>query len=195
MALLAFSPSALPAESATITVSATVLGKSTTYIGATEAGGFWIEDLTDLGINTYRLWTKLAELEWWDDDDAIDGLWDDSEFGSPTIAEIKADSASGFANTIPWTWWDTRFDEVQSWRHGTQTRRGIVGALAQNHIAPLVVLRTYDDQGNPEQRPGAQWAPRPPVTGAFRNEWWEHCFAIAYWLNARNNYGVIHLSP
>jgi hypothetical protein len=181
-----------PSSDVTLTIHATIEGTTTTYIGATEAAGFWIEDLTNLGINTYRLWTKMAELEWWDDDDALDGLWDDSEYGIPSIAEIRADVASGFANTIPWAWWDARFDEVQSWRYGEQTRRGIIEDLIQNDITPVVVLRIYDDQGQPEMRPGAQWAPRPPVNDAFRNEWWEHCFAIAYWLNVRNSYGVTH---
>jgi hypothetical protein len=181
------------AESGTITVHNTILGQTTTYIGATEAGGFWIDDLNDLGINAYRLWTKMAELEWWDDDDAVDGKWDDSEYGTPITAQIKADAVNGFTNTVPWAaWWDVRLDEVQSWRYGVQTRRGIIAALVENGIAPVVVLRTYDDQGNPEMRPGAQWAPRPPVTETFRNEWWEHCFAIAYWLNVRNDYGVTH---
>jgi hypothetical protein len=134
----------------------------------------------------------MAELEWWDDDDAMDGLWDDSEYGTPTMAEIKADSANGFTNTVPWEWWDERFDEAQSWRYGEQTRRGTIEALVQNDITPLIVLRTYDEQGNPEMRPGAQWAPRPPVTDTFRNEWWEHCFAMAYWLNVHNDYRVTH---
>lgn len=181
------------AESGTITVHNAVLGRTTTYIGATEAGGFWIEDLDDLGINAYRLWTKMAELEWWDDDDAVDGNWDDSEYGTPITVQIKADAANGFTNTIPWAdWWDERFDEVQAWRYGVQTRRGIITALVDSGITPVVTLRTYDDQGNPEMRPGAQWAPRPPVTEAFRSEWWEHCFAVAYWLNVRNDYGVTH---
>ena len=180
------------ANAMTLTVSPTIIGHTPAYLGATEAAGFWPEDLVDLGINTYRLWTKMAELEWWDDDDAMDGQWDDSEYGTPTIAEIKADAESGFTNTIPWAWWDQRFDEVQPWRYGTQTRRGIIEALVQNGITPLVVLRTYDDQGQPEQRPAARWAPRPPVDQAFRNEWWEHCFALAYWLNVRNNYGITH---
>jgi hypothetical protein len=175
-------------SSASIVVGTTVLGQTTHYIGATEAAGFWIEDVDDLGINTYRLWTKMAELEWWDDDDALDGQWDDSEYGSPTIAQLKADPS-----LVPWAgWWDARFDETQSWRYGVQTRRGIIAALVQNGITPVVVLRLYDNQGQPEMRPGAQWAPRPPVDDSFRNEWWEHCFAIAYWLNVRNSYGVTH---
>jgi hypothetical protein len=181
-----------PAESTTITVSSTVLGRTTTYIGATEGGGFWTEDLANLGINTYRLWTKMAELEWWDDDDTLDERWDDSEYGSPTIAEIKADAANGFTNTVPWEWWDARFDEAQTWRYGVQSRHGIITALVESGIAPVIVLRTYDNEHQPEQRPGAQWAPRPPVTETFRNEWWEHCFALAYWLNVRHSYGVTH---
>jgi hypothetical protein len=182
------------AESGAITVHDTILGQTTTYIGATEAGGFWIDDLNDLGINTYRLWTKMAELEWWDDDDAATAPpWDDSEYGTPTIAQVKADSVNGFTNTVPWVWWDIRFTEPQTWRCGIQTRQGIIAALEDNSILPIVVLRTYDNEGEPEQRPGAQWAPRPPVTETFRNEWWEHCFATAYWLNVRNDYGVTHV--
>jgi hypothetical protein len=177
-------------DTVTITVQNTVLGQTTTYIGATEAGGFYIDDLTDLGINTYRLWTKMGELEWWDDDDAMDEEWDDSEYGTPITATIKADQPYGFTNTIPWAWWDARFTETQAWRYGTQTRQGIIAALTSNNITPIVVLRTYDDQGNPEQRPTAQWSPRPPVDDDFRNEWWEHCFAVAYWLNVRNSYAV-----
>jgi len=57
---------------------------------------------------------------------------------------------------------------------------------------PLILLRTYDDQGQPEMRPSAQWAPRPPVDAAFRAEWWQHSFSVAYWLNVRNNYSVTH---
>jgi hypothetical protein len=181
------------AEGANITVHSTVLGETTTYIGATEAGGLWANDLADLGINAYRLWTKMDELEWWDDDDAVDGNWDNSEYGTPTVAQIKADSASGFINTVPWAWWDDRFDETQLWRYGAQTRRDIITELTGNDVTPIIVLRTYDDQGKPEKRSqGATWAPRPPVNEAFRNEWWEHCFAIAYWLNVRNSYAITH---
>jgi len=120
-----------PASSAaSITLHATLVGTTTTYIGATEAGGFWIEDLVDLGINTYRLWTKMAELEWWDDDDASDGLWDDSEYGVPTSTTIRADAANGFANSIPWPWWDARFNDETyfSWVASdiTVTRRAIL---------------------------------------------------------------------
>ncbi|MBN1483707.1 MAG: hypothetical protein JXA37_03210, partial [Chloroflexia bacterium] len=186
------SPPPRTAYSTRITLHDRAIGSSPPYIGATEAAGFWIEDLDDLGVNTYRLWTKMAELEWWDDDDAMDGQWDDSEYGTPDIATIQADAGSGFSNTIPWAWWDARFDEVQSWRYGLQTRREIIQALVQNGIQPIMTLRTYDDQGQPEQRPAAGWAPRPPVDQAFLNEWWEHCFALAYWLNVRNDYGVTH---
>ena len=182
----------IEANSPKIIVDSKVIGQTTKYIGATEAGGFYMDDLLDLGINLYRLWTDMAELEWWDDDDAQDGNWDDSEYGTPTIDEIKADSANGFENTIPWDLWDARFDEIQSWRYGTQTRREIIEALTNNDIIILFLLRTYNSNGDPEQRPGAEWAPRPPVDSNYRNEWWEHCFAVAYWLNVRNNYKIIH---
>lgn len=181
-----------PAENASLTLSTTVLGKTTTYIGATEAGGFWIEDLQDLGINTYRLWTKMDELEWWDDDDAwATPAYACTHIGTPTTATIKLDQASGFTNTIPWGWWDERLDEVQAWRYGVQTRHTIITALVESGITPVVVLRAHDDAGRPNYCDG-DWAPRPPVTETFRSEWWEHCFALAYWLNVRHDYGVTH---
>jgi len=193
--LIALQVPSTRAQSATLNAQNSVLGRTPSFIGATEAAGFWIEDLTDLGLNTYRIWSKMAELEWWDDDDAMDGQWDDSEYGTPTSATIRADEVTGFVNTIPWAWWDARFDESQSWRYGENTRRGIISDSVEAGIEPVIVLRTYDDQGEPEMReaaPAAQWAPRPPVDAAFRAEWWEHCFAIAYWLNVRNSYRVTH---
>jgi len=177
-------------SSASITVGATVLGQTSTYIGATEAGKFYIEDLVDLGINAYRLWTKMGELEWWDDDDAAAGYPCDPDlyYGRPTRDEIKADQASGFANTIPWEWWDTQFNgTVFQW--SGNSRADVIQQCTENGIVPVVVLRTVDDQGEPSACDGI-WAPKAPLTQADLDEWWEHCFAIAYWLNVRHDYGV-----
>jgi hypothetical protein len=34
------------------------------------------------------------------------------------------------------------------------------------------------------------WSANPPKTQADLDEWWEHCFALAYWLNVRNDYRI-----
>lgn len=173
----------------TITVSDTVLGQTTTYIGATEAGVFFIDDLTDLGINTYRLWTKMDELEWWDDDDADQG-YNCNKIGSPTIAQIKADQASGFVNTIPWAWWDEQFTGTYYTWSGN-SREDVISQCTSNGITPVLVLRNIDDAGGPSNCGGA-WAPDSPITQSDLNEWWEHAFAIAYWLNVKHSYAVTH---
>jgi hypothetical protein len=177
------------AESATITVSDTVLGKTTTYIGATEGGVFNISDLTNLGINTYRMWTKMDELEWWDDDDALAYLC--NEIGTPISTTIKLDQTSGFTNTIPWEWWDEQFTGTYYTWSGN-SREQVIQQCVANGIAPVLVLRARDDHGKPDCCSG-NWAPIPnPTTEADLNEWWEHCFAIAYWLNVQHSYGITH---
>src|SRR5512132_2908305 len=82
------------AASATITVSGTPWGVSTCYIGATEGNvRFNVADLQDAGMNTYRMYVGMSR---WGAQD------DDGVFGSPSIAEIKANP-----NAINWAWWDT----------------------------------------------------------------------------------------
>jgi hypothetical protein len=177
------------AEGGTLTVHNAILGQTTTYVGATEAGVFHIDDLVDLGINTYRLWTKMDELEWWDDDDAPGYLC--TEVGTPPSSTIKLDQANGFTNTIPWDWWDTQFTGTYYTWSGN-SREQVIQQCIANGITPVLVLRTRDDQGNPDQCSG-DWAPRPnPTSQSDLAEWWEHCFAIAYWLNVRHSYGVTH---
>ena len=177
--------------SASLTVHDVVLGQTSTYIGATEAGVFFMDDLTDLGINTYRLWTKMAELEWWDDDDARAATpWMCTEVGTPSIAEIKADQGSGFANTIPWDWWEEQFTGTYYTWSG-HSREEVIQQCVDNGITPVLVLRNRDDGNQPDACGGA-WAPDSPIEQADLNEWWEHCFAIAYWLNVLHSYGVTH---
>src|ERR1044071_477179 len=98
------------AASATITVSGTPWGVSTCYIGATEGNvRFNIADLQDAGMNTYRIYGGMSRWEAQDDDGV---------FGSPSIAEIKANP-----NVINWTWWDnvmtTPPDNSDYWWSGT----------------------------------------------------------------------------
>ena len=88
-------PGGAVAAEVSIVVENTSLGQTTKYIGATEAGVFFVDDLDDLGVNVYRMWTKMNELEWWDDDDAEAG-YNCTLIGTPDIAAIKSDQAAGF---------------------------------------------------------------------------------------------------
>ncbi|MFH1129980.1 MAG: VCBS repeat-containing protein, partial [Pseudomonadota bacterium] len=175
----------------TITAADSVEGTTTTYIGATEAYVFNIDDLTDLGINTFRMWTSMNELEWWDDDDATWGAYGGGMIGTPAIQTIKDDQPNGFNNTVPWSWWDTQFGGVFfSWddpySEASSSRAEIIDACISNQITPLLVLRNKTNANEPA------WAPDPaPLTAGDLAEWWEHCFATAYWLNVRNPYSVV----
>ena len=171
-----------------ITVSGQQWGNSTCYIGATEGSSrFNIADLEDLGINTYHIYGGMSRWEARDDS---------SVYGSPTIAQIKANP-----NVINWKWWDTimtnppngsdySWEPPPRWQGNTRT---LLSELQTAHIRIILTLRNRDDQHNPV------WSPDPPQTIADWNEWWEHVFATVYWLDVRNNYGVtdfeIHNEP
>jgi len=164
-------------EGASLTVEDSVTGTTPRYIGACSALSFYESDLQDLGINTYRFWTNSMQLLEWQDDN--------QDFGSPTSEAIRADEANGFANTIPWDFWDTTFNRDDAWRRGTQNFNDMFSIARQNDIEPIVVLRTWE---NPPD--GPEWPISSPIDEDDLNEWWEHCFAIAYWLNVRNDYQV-----
>jgi hypothetical protein len=165
--VIAIQPPRTPNETTTITAQNTILGITTTYIGATEASTFYIDDLSDLGINTYRMWTKMDELEWWDDDYATSETGCEN-IGSPDIVAIKADQSNDFVNTVPWDFWDNVFQN-QTWWSGN-SRQDVIQECIDHNITPVLVLRTVDDQGYPNVCAG-KWAPRPPVDEAYLNEW------------------------
>ena len=174
---LAIGLTAATAPAATITVSGEQWGVSTRYIGATEGGdGFSVADFRDLGINTYRLWAGMSR---WEPED------DDGVYGSPTIAEIKADP-----DIIPWSVWDQAMDAV-GW--GGVSTRTLLESLKNAGILPVVTVRNRDNDHLP------LWAPDPPSTQEDWNEWWEFVFATVYWINVRNDYRVdewqVHNEP
>ena len=73
------------AGSGTLTVSGTQMGVTSQNLGANEGSSqFNINDLVDLGINTYRLYGGMSRWEPTDDS---------STYGSPSIAQIKANPA------------------------------------------------------------------------------------------------------
>src|SRR5437773_6674528 len=81
------------AASGTLTVSGTQWSVTSQYLGANEASSqFNINDLVDLGINTYRLYGGMSRWEPTDDS---------STYGSPSIAEIEANPG-----VINWAFWD-----------------------------------------------------------------------------------------
>jgi hypothetical protein len=185
---------AVPAQaaSATITVSGTQWGVSTCYLGATEGNvRFDVADLQDAGMNTYRIYGGMQRWEAQDDDGV---------YGSPSIAEIKAN-----VNAVNWAWWDnvmtTPPNGSDYWWSGTPgttwqgNARTIFSALKAADIRPVLTLRNVDNNDNPA------WAQalNPPNSTEDWNEWWEHVFATVYWLNVRNDYRVddfeVHNEP
>jgi hypothetical protein len=183
---------AVPAQaaSASITVSGTQWGVSTCYLGATEGNvRFDAADITGAGMNTYRIYGGMSRWQAQDDDGV---------YGAPTIAQIKANP-----NVINWAWWDDVMTSPPNgsdyWWSGTPgttwqgNARTIFAGLKAAGIRPVLTIRNVDNNDNPA------WAPNPPTTQADWNEWWEHVFATAYWLNVRNDYRVddfeVHNEP
>src|SRR5258708_4602697 len=191
LAAVAMTSSAALSASSTVTVtSATSNGTTICYVGATEgSSGFNINDLTDLGINTYRIWGGMSRWEPTDDDGV---------FGSPSIAQIKAN-----INLIPWTYWDNEMtnppngsDYTWSTPTGAKvTAAQIFSALKTAGIRPVVTLRNVDNN----QQPAGASQLNPPNTVAGQNEWFEHVVATVYELDVRNNWGVddwqVHNEP
>jgi hypothetical protein len=177
------------AASSTITVSGTQWGVSTAYIGATEGNvRFDTADMTDLGINTYRVYGGMSR---WEQQNPY------STYGTPSIDQIKADP-----NVINWTWWDNAMTSPPNgsdywWSNGPVLWQGnartIFANLQSAGIKPVLTVRNRDNNGNPA------WAPNPPTTTNDWNVWWGHVFSTVYWLNVRNNYNVndfeIHNEP
>lgn len=180
------------ATPATVTVSGSQWGISTCYLGATEGNvRFNINDLTDIGYNTYRVYGGMQRWE------AVD---DDGVYGSPTIAQIKANP-----NVINWAHWDNAMtnppDGSAYWWSGTPgtvwlgNDRTIFQGLKDANIRTVLTLRNVDNNDNPV------WAHQlnPPDSPEDWNEWWEHVYATVYWLNVRNDYRVddyeIHNEP
>jgi hypothetical protein len=177
------------ASGGTLTVSGTQSGVTSQYLGANEGSSqFSINDLLDLGINSYRLYGGMSR---WEPTNA------ESTYGSPSIAQIEANPA-----VINWAFYDNIFTNPPggsdySWSASTGippvSAATIIGDLNANNITPIIVLRNKDNNGNPA------WSPNPPVTTNDWNVWWEHVFATVYWFNVRNNYVVdnweVHNEP
>ncbi len=176
----------------TLVVNDSQIGVTTRSIGAVEGNvNFDLASLVDLGINTYRIYGGIPRWEARDDDKL---------YGYPGIAQIKANP-----NLINWAWWDQAMTTPpggsdywwttpagQGWQGSAYS---LFQQLQQAHIRPVVSIRPVDTTGTPD------WAQRlnPPHTEADWNEWWEHVFALVYWLNVRHDLRVddfeIHNEP
>ncbi len=163
-------------QSATITITDSVIANTQNYIGTVEGGHFNIHDLLDCGINSIRLYGDMVRLEP-EDDNII--------YGSPSIDSIKADYASGFSNTIPWEIWDSVLTNSTYWGTGVSFDELLTQCFT-NKIEVILGLRPVSPEGYPI------WAPRSPYDTSDWNEWWEYCFAVAYWCNVRHNYNISH---
>lgn len=170
-------------DAGSLTVVDSVIGHTLNYIGTVEGGHFDINDMLDCGINSIRLYVDMIRTEWEDDDD---------DYGSPSIDSIKADSVSGFSNTIPWDFWDTWLTDSTLWWTGISFDE-LLNQCSANGIQVVLALRPVNPDGWPT------WAPRSPYDMFDWNEWWEYCFAIAYWCNVRHNYSIsffqVHNEP
>ncbi|MHC5035439.1 MAG: glycosyl hydrolase [Planctomycetota bacterium] len=145
-------------------------GVSTRYIGANEGGArFDPADLKDCGINTFRIYATLWRYEPEDDGGA---------YGSPSIEEIKANP-----DIVPWDRWDANMELPLLANPALGfTKREVFDALKAQGIKTVLSLRNIHDYPT--------WIAAVPRTEDDWTEWWEHVFALAYWLNVRNDYGV-----
>jgi hypothetical protein len=155
-----------------VDVAAEQWGVSTRYIGAVEGSDrFDIRDLTDCGINTYRIFGGMPRFER-EDDDGV--------YGSPSIQEIKSDP-----DAIRWDRWDEVMARPLYLSAAAEIpARKMFEQLRDARIRTVLCLRNKDQYMDPA------WAPSVPRTEQDWNEWWEYVFATAYWLNVRNDYRV-----
>ncbi len=157
-------------STATITVSSAQWGQSTYYIGA---GDGFVPDqkasfaeIKDLGLNTMRVSGQASNWEPVDDSPV---------YGKPSIDQIKADP-----NSIKWSVWDAHL--ASNWIGGMSGSE-YFKTLKDMGIRSVIKF-TLDHDG------AGTFMANPPITDADKNEWWKYVFAIAYWLNVRNDYQV-----
>lgn len=179
---------ASPAAALTVTVHDISTATTPACVGGNEGGVFRTNDLVDCGINLYRIWTTLGELEWADDDWRAAGTpgWPtyptSTYYGVPSIEEIKTN-----VGVIPWQVWEDAFTNSR-WTAAVPFREVLDGCRAAG-VTPLLVLRPKGPSPGEDWIP---WIPNAPDGAAYWQEWWEYCFAVACWCNVSNGYGITH---
>jgi hypothetical protein len=138
---------------------------------------FHLALLQDIGFNAYRFTNLTRWLE----------PVDDTAYGALTVAAIKANP-----NVIPWSTWDANADSATQSLKPNNLGQSVRQTIIQLNSAGITPLGQIN-----EKPPGdvPTWMPDATDPTAFNNtnnynEMWEHCFAIAYWLNVRNNYNM-----
>jgi hypothetical protein len=183
-------PTATPVPGGnTITVTSATAGLTEQNIGSIEAcARYETTSMTGLGIKNFRFYAGMQRLEP-EDDDGV--------YGSPSIAQIKANP-----NLIPWSAWDAQFNRTDSYHwtgtclsKGTVPFRDMLNQLTAAGIAPVFTLRMVGTGDKPV------WARElnPPNSPEDLNEWWEHVFATVYYVNVLHNWQVndweVHNEP
>jgi hypothetical protein len=173
------------ATALTVKVSKPSSGRSIRYIGVNYGSALpQVNDLRELGVTSYRLLGGMARFEPADDD---------GKYGLPTISDMKRTLSSN----------PSRVGNFVNLAAFDRNMAGMGVALKTLYkvpgMEPLMILR------NSEPRGGAPfWMPRmnttgtgcktasgqtivwPQFTQADWNEWWQHVFAVVYWINVRN---------
>ncbi len=124
------------AGTGTLTASGTQLGVTSQYLGANEGSSqFNINDLVDLGINSYRIYGGMSRWE---------PTNDSSTYGSPSIAQIEANPG-----VINWAFWDNIMTNPPggsdySWSASTGippvSAATIIGQLNSHNVTPIICM-------------------------------------------------------
>ena len=104
------------ATAATITVSGTSNGISSSYIGANGDMGYDNATLKDMGFNTWRIWNDITVFE----------PVNDTSYGALSPADIKAN-----VNAVPWDIWDKNMGP----------RRSFFGQTKADGVKLMLALR------------------------------------------------------
>ena len=97
--------------------------------------------------------------------ESFEPIDDNDDYGKPSIDEVKAN-----INIIPWAKWDNVII--------SNGFKDYLDAMKSINVKVIINLRTNS----------TGWMANIPKTPEDENEWWEHCAALAYWLNVRNDY-------
>ncbi len=93
---------------------------------------------------------------------------------TPTYGALTPDAVKRDPTVVPWAVWDGTL--------GSTRWRAIWESTKARGVRVVIGLRNQYRQTN--------WSANPPKVQADFDEWWEHVFALAYWLNVRNDYRV-----
>ncbi|MDQ3458270.1 MAG: hypothetical protein M3498_03040 [Deinococcota bacterium] len=179
-------PEAPVGTSLAVRIAGSPSGLSIKHIGANadvfNNDSFDIEDVRELGLTSYRYFGGMEEFEPTDDNGV---------YGSPSMAEMRQILSSD----------PSRAGEFVNWAAFDRNMAAYGDILRDLYtvpdMQPIAMLRNSANRGE-------SWLPwlGAPITScsapdgsrvfwpefseADWNEWWQHVFAVAYWINVRN---------